>query len=194
MKHNMKIIKTIASVAVLAFASNSAWAAGTAAGTPVNNTASISYSVSGTSQTPIASSPTGNSVAGTVGTPTSFLVDKKIDLLVTAGSSVNVAPGTTSQSITYTVKNEGNSAEDFTLSASQVASLLIILTPQHVQLQHLLLFQFNLAAEATLAVTVQCNIPPSSGTVVNGASSHLDLLASVVGGDSNNRRGYCRHS
>ncbi|MGK0273110.1 MAG: hypothetical protein ACI88H_003788, partial [Cocleimonas sp.] len=92
----MKIIKTLASIAVLTIASNSAWAAGTAAGTDIDNTAVINYSVGGTPQTLIESSEGGNSTPGaTNGTPTTFKVDKKIDVLVTTGTDVNAIPGET---------------------------------------------------------------------------------------------------
>ncbi len=182
MKTKIKIIQSLASVAVLAIASNSAYAAGTLASTPINNTASISYSVGGTSQTPIASAPgAGNSTPGTAGTPTTFVVDKKIDLLVTAVSSAPVAPGSTSKAITFTVENEGNSTEDFTMSLAQPStgddfdtSACVITAPTPLPV--------TLAPDATSAVTVECTIPASSGTVIDGATSDIDLLATIAGG------------
>ena len=46
--------------------------------TPITNTASVNYSVSGVPQTVINSSPTGNSTPGAgSGAPTSFMVDKR---------------------------------------------------------------------------------------------------------------------
>ncbi len=112
----MKIIKTLASVAVLTVANNSAWAAGTTAGTGVDNTASISYSVGGTPQTEIESSEAGNTTPGAGnGTSTSFIVDKKVDVDVTAAAtSQNIVPnGTATHS--FTVTNEGNDIEYFSL-------------------------------------------------------------------------------
>jgi len=177
----MKIIKSLASIAVLAFASNSAYAAGTTAGTGIDNTASISYSVGGTSQLPIASSPTGNSVPGTTGTATSFVVDKKIDLLVTGVTGVPVAPGATTQAITYTVTNEGNSSEDFALTVNGVVtgddfdlSACTITDPGTSTL--------TLTADQTATVTVTCDIPVGSATVVDGAAGSVDLLATIAGG------------
>lgn len=169
-----KVTPTLISFAILAATTSPAWAAGTAAGTDIDNTATISYSVSGTSQTPIESSEAGNSVPGS-GSATTFKVDKKIDLLMTSGSGVNVVPGATTQAITFTLKNEGNSTEDFSFSTTQVAGdnfdTVSCTTPANV----------TLAAEASQVITVNCDIPASSATVNNGKTSDLDLKATVVG-------------
>lgn len=177
----MKIIKTLASVAVLTIASNSAWAAGTAAGTDIDNTAVINYSVGGTPQTLIESSEAGNSTPGASnGSPTTFKVDKKIDVLVTTGTDVNAVPGETSKAITFTVLNEGNSTESFDLVPSQVTSPTddfdttgcTVTSPAS---------PVSLAADASATVTVECDIPVAGGVVVNGADSFVDLEASING-------------
>jgi len=180
MNNKMKIIPSLVSATVLAVASNSVYAAGTAAGTDIDNTASISYSVSGTAQTPIESSEAGNSTPGTGnGTATTFKVDKKIDVLVSANSGVNVVPGATGQAITFDVTNEGNSTEDFDLAATQVATGddfdttgCTITAPAS---------PVNLAADASATVTIECDIPPSSTTVTNGTTSIVDLEATING-------------
>ena len=174
----IKIMKTLASVVVLSAMTNITWAAGTAAGTAVDNTASIAYSVGGVSQTEIESSEAGNSTPGAGnGTATSFVVDKKIDLLVTAGSGTNVVPGASgaATNLAFTLKNEGNSTESFTLTPSQVAagddfdtSACSVTSPA---------LPVSLAADASTPVTVECTVPPSDTTVTNGATSLVDLLA-----------------
>lgn len=179
----IKIIKTIASVVVLSAISNITWADGTAAGTAVDNTASIAYSVGGVTQTEIESSESGNSTPGAGnGSATSFVVDKKIDLLVTAGSGTNVVPGAsgTSTSLAFTLKNEGNSTESFTLSPSQVTtgdefdtSACSVTSPA---------LPVSLAADESTPVTVECTVPPSDATVTNGATSIVDLLAAEATG------------
>ena len=172
-----KIMKTLLSVAVLSAITSSTWAAGTAAGTDIDNKATLNYSVGGTSQPPIESSEAGNSTPGAGnGSATTFKVDKKIDLLVTAGSGVNVVPGTTGQAITFTLTNEGNSTEDFSFSTTQVTGdnfdTLNCTTPANV----------TLAADATQTITVNCDIPANDGTnVVNGNTSKVDLKATAVG-------------
>jgi len=188
----IKTIKTLLSVAVLTAATSSAWAAGTAAGTDVDNTASISYKVGTIDQTDIYSTPGGNSipgVPGTAGAPTvaasltSFVVDKKIDLTVTEGADVNVVPSATGQNITYTLTNTGNSTEYFLLAETQVGSdqfdtttCSITTAPQTITGTDTV----ELIADATTTVTVSCNIPASSGTVTNGATSNIDLKATAV--------------
>ncbi len=179
-----KTIKTLVSVIALSAVTNMAWAAGTAAGTAIDNTASIAYAVGGVNQTEIESSEAGNSTPGAGnGSATSFVVDKKIDLLVTAGSGSNVTPGATAgatTSLAFTLKNEGNSTEQFTLTPSQVAagddfdtSSCTVSSPA---------LPVTLAADASTAVTVQCDIPASSGVVTNGATSLVDLLAAEATG------------
>jgi len=173
-------MKTLLSVAIVSAMSGSAFAAGTAAGTDIDNTASISYSVGGTAQTEIESSEGGNSTPGVGnGTATTFKVDKKIDLLVTAGSGTNVVPNTSGAptALAFTLKNEGNSTESFNLTPTQVASGGIdtfntsgctVTSPA---------LPVSLAADASTPVTVQCTIPASGGAVVDGAQSYVDLMA-----------------
>lgn len=130
-----KLASLLVSAAVLGLASQSA-AALTASGTAISNTASLSYNVGGAAQTPIASSPLGNSIAGTAGAPTSFVVDKKVDFTVTGGAIVNVQPnqvgvvGTTpiaansNTVLTYTVSNIGNDPQGFILTAANATPVV----------------------------------------------------------------------
>src|SRR5262245_14493088 len=55
-------------------------AAGTLAGTPINNLATLNYSVGGVTQNAIGSTEGGNTAGA--GTPTSFVVDNKVNLSV----------------------------------------------------------------------------------------------------------------
>ncbi|HFC92744.1 MAG TPA: DUF11 domain-containing protein [Leucothrix mucor] len=183
MRITMKIIKLIPlsiSLATLAFASSS-WAAGTASGTNIDNTATINYSVGGAAQTEIESSEAGNSNPGSGnGVATTFKVDKKIDLLVTASTGTSVVPNTSGAptSLSFTLKNEGNSTESFNLTPTQVASTgaddvfdtssCTVTTPA---------LPVSLTADESTNVTVQCTIPVSSSIVKNGAKSMVDLLA-----------------
>lgn len=100
-----------------------AHAVGTASGVTVGNTATISYSVGGVGQTPIESSPTGNSTPG-AGTPTNFLVDNRVDVTVAevGATWTTGAPGQALVVTTFTVTNTGNTAQDYALSAANVAA------------------------------------------------------------------------
>lgn len=174
------IIKTIPLVFSLAAfaAASSAWADGTLAGTDINNTATINYSVGSVAQTAIESADGGNSTPGTgQGSATTFKVDKKIDVLVTAGSGVTAVPSATGQAITFTVKNEGNSNETFDFaSKADVATgddfdLTSCTTPASVLIN----------AGATTTITVNCDIPASSATVNQGKTALVDLKATASG-------------
>lgn len=177
----MKITKKILSVAILTAITNTSWADGTLAGTNVDNTATITYSVSGAVQPVIGSSEAGNSTGG--GTPTSFEVDKKIDLSVTGGSPVNVVPGATSQTITFEVLNEGNSTEDFEFTVKDDVTgdnfdpSSACSTPATISIPPSIL-----VPPTPTTISVTCDIPSS---VSNGDTSDIDLKATVVDGSGN---------
>lgn len=85
-----------------------AWAVGVAAGTSVENTAQVSYSIGGSS----ATTPS-NTVALTV--------DEILDVVVTLQSgSVSVTPGSTQQELVFRVTNTGNGPERFRLDMTSV--------------------------------------------------------------------------
>ena len=118
-----------AALALLLVGAASALPQAQAAGTPVNtsiqNKATISYSVGGNAQTPIESSPTGNSVPGVnAGTATAFVVDNNVDLTVTeSGAAATVVnPGQLNAVTTFVVTNTGNAPQAYQLTAANVAA------------------------------------------------------------------------
>ena len=184
-------MKSLLSVAVLAAMTSGAFAAGTTAGTTIDNTAVISYSVSSVAQTPIESSgaATGNTTPGTGnGTPTQFKVDKKIDLTVTGGNTYTVPTNASGQVSTFLVKNTGNSNEDFKLATAQVATSAPndVFNTSACSIEYPLgtvVTQVPLNADETKSVTVKCTTPANDGTtVVDGAKSQIDLKATAVDG------------
>lgn len=102
----MKKILSIASMMLLGF--SGANAAMTTAGTSVANTASLKYNAGTVERTAASNTDT-------------FVVDKKVDVLVTNtnGGNTIVEPGQTQAVINFTVTNEGNKAEDYTLAIAQ---------------------------------------------------------------------------
>jgi uncharacterized repeat protein (TIGR01451 family) len=79
-------------------------AAGTAAGTVIDNTAQVTYDTGGTSI-----SLDSNTA--------SITVDERIDVVVTLQSpQIPVAPGDTNRGLLFRVSNTGNGSEDFTLA------------------------------------------------------------------------------
>ncbi len=126
---------------------------------------------------------------------TTFEVDKKIDLTVTGvATDVSVGPGQTvntsgtgaTTEITYTVANTGNSDEYFNLAPTQVAtsspddvfdtSGCVVTAPALAGSDT----NYLIAEDATINVTVQCNIPAADATVISGAQSEVELLATAV--------------
>lgn len=87
-------------------------AAGTLSGTNIENFASVDYKVGGVQQVPVPSDTA------------SFVVDNKIDLSVAVidGAAVPVVPGDTLKVLTFSVTNEGNTAQDFSLRAANSAT------------------------------------------------------------------------
>jgi hypothetical protein len=96
-----------------------AMAAGTTAGTDINNKATLNFSVGGTPQTAVESSPAGNLTPGVNnGAVTTFKVDRRINLLVatTNTAPVSVALGNTGMITSFTVTNSTNDVIDVILS------------------------------------------------------------------------------
>jgi len=174
-----------------------AHAAGTAAGTAITNLATLSYSVGGTTQSPIGSSETGNLVGA--GTATSFLVDNKVNLMVVRDGStfVSVVPGTNGVT-SFTVTNTGNSVQDYSLSAANLVggSLSGVTdnfdptscsvkvesgtTAGYQVLEDTATFIDELAPDASKTVYVVCAIPLSR---VDGDGAMISLTATaLVGG------------
>jgi hypothetical protein len=113
MKLKNILAAVLATGAFTALSAGSAFAAGTAAETNVQNTFSLTYSVDGTAQPPI---DTSGGVPGTPGGPTEFTVDRKVDLTVADNGNNTVAPGEQDALLTYTLTNTGNDTQAYDLS------------------------------------------------------------------------------
>ena len=96
-------VALIVTVLLLGMTAQGAWAAGTASGTTISNSASIAYSIGGFGQSSIASPAT------------TFLVDNKVNLTV-IGSGVDILPNSTNQVLYFSVSNNGNTAQSYALS------------------------------------------------------------------------------
>ncbi len=102
----------VAALAVSMMAGGSAFAAGTDAGTTVSNSFTLDYQVGGVSQTQIDTS----------GAPTSFTVDRKVDLTVATALNASVSPGQTGAELVYGVTNNGNDNIAYRLSIKDVGT------------------------------------------------------------------------
>lgn len=178
-----------------------AGAAGTLSGTSIANRASLTYEVGGVAQTLIESSPAGNSTPGaTLGADTSFVVDNKVDVLVTenGGTYTSVAPGATAQVTTFTVTNQGNTVQDFALAAANLPNGTLLFggtdnfdatgcaayresnaTGGYQVAEDTATYIDELAADVTATVYVVCDIPAGQA---NNSNAVVSLTATALAG------------
>lgn len=106
LKQNLMVFALVLAGVMTLLMPSQVRAAGTASGTDITNSAILDYQVGGVDQAQITSNTA------------TFKVDNKVDLtVVTAdGAAVSVAPGSLNQVLTYTVKNAGNTVQDYSLS------------------------------------------------------------------------------
>ncbi|GAB5488350.1 MAG: hypothetical protein Pars2KO_19200 [Parasphingorhabdus sp.] len=113
MTSKLKLLVATSAVSVAMLGANPAFAAGTASGTDITNSVTITYNVGGVAQTPPpAASDT-------------FTVDRKVDLTVAQAdtSTTSVSPGESDAVTTFTVTNTSNATLDFALTAAQGAAV-----------------------------------------------------------------------
>lgn len=159
-------------------------AAGTAAGTPIQNTAQVSYDIAGTPVT-TASNATTLTVAEIVNTNVTTLT-----------SSVSVAPGATNQVLQFRLTNTGNGPEQFQLTPN---STMVGDNFDPVLAANSLYFDIDgtaglspgdtlyvpgnndplLLADASIVVLVVNNIPSGLG---NGVTGRSELTAAAFTG------------
>lgn len=172
-----------------------ALAAGTASSTAINNRATVNYSVGGVSQTPIESSPTGNSTA--TGADTSFVVDNKILHTVSefSGNATTTGPGATDQLTSFTVTNTGNTAQGYLLTVTNEAGTVLFGRTDDANVGNLRVFVdgngngtyeagidtatsiLTLAADASVRVFVLANVPLGAA---NGQYANVQLAAQAT--------------
>jgi uncharacterized repeat protein (TIGR01451 family) len=109
MTNKLKLLASASGVAVAVLGATPAFAAGTASGTSITNTATVNYQVGGVAQTAVNAS-------------VAFTVDRKINLTVAevANVTTTVAPGQTAAVTTFTVTNTSNATLDIGLSVTQI--------------------------------------------------------------------------
>jgi uncharacterized repeat protein (TIGR01451 family) len=162
----------------------SASAAGTPAGVTISSPAIATFDYGGIPQPPITAS-------------TSFVVDRKINLVVTPanGVYVGVNPGSASQVLTFTVMNTGNSAQDFSLAAVHgadpfggidnfnAANVRVFVesgaTPGYQTAEDTGTYVDELAADSLRTVYIVADIP---GAQISGDISALSLVATARSG------------
>jgi uncharacterized repeat protein (TIGR01451 family) len=93
-------------VALGAPTSRSAFALGTPSGTPITNSATVTYIYGGAPATATVNAP-------------AVLVDNRVNLTVTKNGDLTVLPGSANQALLFTVKNEGNTSQRYVLAATK---------------------------------------------------------------------------
>ena len=111
MTSKLTYVGTIGLAAIAIVATSPAYAAGTVAGTTINNTATVDFQVGGVAQTQQTASD-------------SFVVDRKINLLVEEVGNVTteVVPGQSNAVTTFQLTNTSNEVLDFALAATQITT------------------------------------------------------------------------
>ncbi len=165
-------------------------ATGTAAGTTVNNRATVNYSVGGTAQTPIESSPAGNSNAGVGnGASTAFLVDRRVLFTVAevSGNATNVSPGQNDGVTAFTVTNNTNAAEGFALTASNLAATVLFTHTDNFDMNALRVFVDNPGAGGTAGVyDAAFDTATNVNTLAIDASATVFIVANTPLATANN--------
>lgn len=189
-----KLSRAALAALLLAGAAGAAHAAGTASGTSIPNSATLNYTVGGTPQASVCSGQTANNTSTC--SPTTFVVDTKIDVLVTLQNStapVNFTPGASAQ-LTFTVKNQGNSTQDLALSVlNTVASSQTLVLGGTTYTDSFdpstcsaadqgtpgtpITSYSGVAADVTKTVLVTCNFPTTKTGVTPFTTSDVALVA-----------------
>lgn len=109
MTRTSRLLGAVSSFALVALSVTPAYAAGTTAGTEIQNTVNVTFDVGGVAQTPVNSNTD------------KFVVDRKVNLTVTevGAAATIVTPGSVSQVTTFSVTNLSNDTTDYALSVTQ---------------------------------------------------------------------------
>jgi uncharacterized repeat protein (TIGR01451 family) len=161
--------------------SQQALAAGTPADTSITNRATVNFQVSGVAQSPIESSPSGNSTAGVgSGADTTFKVDNKLDLTVTevGAAATTVSAGAVNQVTTFKLTNTGNFPQGYQLAPTQVGGTLFTHT-DNFDVANVRRF-VSTAACSTSSTTPTYNSATDTATVVNTLAADACVYVFVV--------------
>ncbi len=108
-KGKKSLIFRLSAMTIALLFGQQAMAIGTAAGTQIDNTATVDYTVNSINQTDISTS-------------VSFVVDRRVDFLLSevGGALVNVTPGQTDAFFDFRLTNDSNSPLDFSIALNEL--------------------------------------------------------------------------
>lgn len=172
---------------------NDALALGTASGTNVTSQATVDFEVDGVTMNQVSS----NAAV--------FLVDNKVDLTVTTldAAGVQVVNGALAQVLSFSVTNEGNTVQDYSLAAQAATGNIFGITDNFDATNVLVFADANangtyepatdtqtyideLAADASLTVFIVADMPASQN---NGDGALYDLVAQTAEGGAASTQG-----
>jgi hypothetical protein len=146
----------------------------------------MNYSVGGVAQTAIGSSPTGNTSGA--GTATTFVVDNKVNLTVAESSSsvTSVSPGATNQVTTFTVTNNGNTAQGYNLvGANANGSPTVFLVADNIDVTVSAVF---VDANGNGIYDAGTDIATAISSLAPGASVSVFVLATIPAAATNGQQ------
>jgi len=172
---------------------NDALALGTASGTNVTSQATVDFEVDGVTMNQVSSNAA------------SFLVDNKVDLTVTTldAAGVQVVNGALAQVLTYSVTNDGNTVQDYSLAAQAATGNIFGITDNFDATNVQVFVDANangtyesatdtqtyideLVADASITVFVVADMPASQN---NGDGALYDLIAQTAVGGTGSAQG-----
>ena len=188
-----RLVSFLLAIMFLAGISETAFAAGTASGTNVDNSATVDYQVDGIDQSQINSNTA------------SFVVDNRVDLTVATSdvAAVQVVPGSSDKVLTYTVTNDGNTVQDYSLTAQAASGSLFGVTDNfdannvevyvdansngtYESATDVATYIDELAADASITVFVVSDIPVGQN---DGDGALYDLIAQTAQGGTASSQG-----
>lgn len=169
-----RYLGAVSAFALIAGTASPAFAAGTAANTSITNTATVSFNVGGVAQTAVSDSDT-------------FVVDRKINVTVTAtGTSPTVSANTQNVVRQFTVTNTSNAAAGFALTTNQATTHGLTLSNVRIyvdanndgiaQAGELTSSLLSLAPDAVANVLVLFDVPASA---TNNQTADIRLIANA---------------
>lgn len=193
-KIKTKILSFITLFVLCFIITNSASAQGVIAGTNISNIAVVNYTIDNVIQSPIESSPNGNSSPNNGnGTATTFVVDRKIDLLLTGNNNTNVTLGDIQSEVTFTLSNEGNDNQTFGLTPNSTLlsdnfdtsnCTTTVTAVSGTPLSGVVLpttGNIKLAPDQQASISVKCDIPLNNGGApINSGDISLVSLTAIT--------------
>jgi hypothetical protein len=164
---------SLAAIALAAAFGGQAALAATAANTTISNLATLNYNVGTVPQDKIESSSTGNKTS--TGSPTTFLVDNKVNPVVTTQDTkaVSAIPNQLAVVTTFKVANAGNASQDFYLTIGNASGGAVFTETDDANFADLSKCKLQIGAGAAVAA------PAFTNPIAAGADVTVQVLCDI---------------